>query len=626
MTLEIAVVYGVILAALVLFASDRLRLDVVALLALLALTLTGILDIDESLAGFADPIVLMIAGLFVVGDGLFQTGVAARVARLPARFAGESNVRLLAALMLIVALLSAVMSSTGTVAIMLPVVMGLAWERDISPSLFLIPIAIAALLGGMLTLIGTAPNIVVSNQLAAVGREPFGFFAFTPVGAAVLIGGIGFMLLIGRRLLPDRQAARPADESSTTVPELAEEYRLPQSLFPVRVGDGSPLAGRRLDEIDLRGRYGVTVVDIRVPESARDRRLPRGRMKNSTSSPDAGAAPNRPVLPQTRIEAGDLLLIHGKAEAVAEARTAESLEPLPSDGPMLPRDVGLVEVVLTPRSSLIDHTVKEVRFREKYRATVLAVHRLGTALSENVADVRLRFGDTLVVKGPWKNIRQLQSEHRDFVVAGRPREMVESTRPYGRAPLAGAIMLGMMLLMSFGVVEPVTAVLLAAVSMVLAGCVGVEDAYRSIHWESVVLIAAFLPMATALQKTGGLDLVVEGMDSVMSGQTPLVMLAVLFLLTSGLSQAISNTATAVLLAPIAVELAFRIGAAPEPFLMGIAVAASTAFMTPIASPVNVLVLGPGGYRFSDFFRVGALLQVVVLVVTLVVVPIFFPFS
>lgn len=621
MTLEIAIVFGIILAALVLFASDVLRLDLVALLALLALALTGILTPEEAVAGFANPVVLMIAGLFIVGEGLYQSGVAARIARLPARFAGSSETRLLVSIMVIVALLSAVMSSTGTVAVMLPVVMGLAWERGINPSRLLIPVATASLLGGMLTLIGTPPNIVVSQALAATGREPFHFFSFTPVGAVMLIIGLGFMLLLGRRMLPDRQgpAGRTRGAGDTTVSDLANVYALPETLARARVPANSPLVGARLRDADLRGRYGVTIADIRE-------RAPKARLTASLRPARTYLA--RPVLPDTQLAAGNILLLHGRPESVTAMLEAEGLEPLPpvADAPALPKDVGLVEVLLTPRSNLLGSSIRDARFRDKFRVTVLAVRRLGEPLQEDLRRATLRFGDTLLVKGPWRNIQQLQAEHHDFVVASRPRELEEAGRPLSRAPLAAIIMLGMLAVMTFGILAPVVAVILAAVAMVLGRVVRIEDAYRAIHWESVVLIAAVLPLATALEKTGGIVLIVETIAGAVGHRGPLVVLAALFILTSGLSQVISNTATAVLLAPIAVGLAVGLDAAPEPFLMAIAVAASTAFATPVASPVNVLVLGPGGYRFGDFLRIGLLLQLFIFAATLIVVPLLFPFG
>lgn len=611
MTGSIALVYAILFVTILLFVSERLRLDVVALLALLALALTGVLTPEEALAGFADPVVLMIAGLFVVGDGLFQTGVADRLGRLPARLAGDSEVRLLVVIMVLVALLSAFMSSTGTVAVMLPVVMGIAWSRDLSPSKLLIPLSVASLLGGMLTLIGTAPNIVVSNHLVAMGHEGFGFFTFTPVGLVVLVVGIGFMALIGRRLLPVRRspAARPRSDDAPSMEELAETWALLPTLFRVRVPSGSPLVGRRLAELDLPSRYGLTVAEVHGG--------PRGRRARASS----------PALADTALAEGHVLVLQGTPDGLTRlvARTGiELLEEGAAGDPTAP-ETGIAEVLLTPRSRLIGKTLRGLEFRDRYQLSVVGLKRMGSLVEEDIRDVELRFGDTLLVQGPWAQIRLLEREPRDFVVALAPREMSQALRPMDRAPLAIGIMAGMMLLLTFGIVPAVTAVLLTAVAMVLSGCVKVDDAYRAVNWESVVLIAGILPMATALEKTGGMDLIVETLRSALAGSGPLLLLGALFVLTSMLSQVISNTATAVLLAPIAYQLAIGIGAAPEPFMMGIAVAASTAFATPVASPVNTLVLGPGGYRFRDFFMVGVGLQILVLLATLVVVPRLFPF-
>lgn len=619
MTFEIGLVFATLVAAIVLFATDRLRMDVVALMALLVLALTGVLTPSEALAGFADPVVIMIAGLFVVGDGLFQTGVAERIGRLPARLAGDSQVRLIIAVMVIVAMLSGFMSSTGTVAVMLPAVMGLAWQRGISPSRLLIPLATGSLLGGMLTMIGTPPNLIVSAQLESAGREPFGFFTFTPVGLVMLVVGVGFMALFGRKLLPDRKGPARADRASTSLAELADTYGLPETLHRVRIPDTSHLAGVTLGNAAIRSRHGVTIVDIRSRGSESARSGPRS---------EADPLEARPVMPDTPLGAGDLLWVQATPERAAAFTEAEGLELIaPESGKdLLPPDIGLVEVLLTPRSRLIGQSLSQVGFRSKYRVTVLGVRRLGEPIRDDVSTTTLRFGDTLLVKGPWRNIRLLRNEHRDFVVAGEPRELADALRPLDKSPVALTVALGMMVLMTLGITAPVVAVMLAAVLMVLTGCVGTEDAYRSVNWESVVLIAAVLPMATALQKTGAMSLLVDALGGTLDGRGPVIMLAVLFILTSALSQVISNTATAVLLAPLGYQLATGAGLAPEPFMMGIAVAASTAFATPVASPVNVLVLGPGGYRFGDFFRVGVALQILILAATLLVVPLLFPFN
>jgi di/tricarboxylate transporter len=621
-TLEIAIVYGILLGAILLFVSERLRLDVVALLALLALSLTGILAPEEALAGFADPVVLIIAGLFVVGDGLLQTGVARAMGRIPARIAGESEVGLLVVIMILVALLSGFMSSTGTVAVMLPVVMGLAWARHISPSKLLIPLSVASLLGGMLTLIGTAPNIVVSNHLAAMGREPFGFFSFTPVGLVMVVVGIGFMALVGRRLLPDRPSpARPPPTDLPSVDELAGAYGLETTVFRVRIPEGSDLAGKTLEEADLPGGWGLNVVGV-AEEEAPGR--PGGRRKR----PFLGEreAPQHPPQAGDRIGVGSVLLFQGSPDGLARLTGAGDATLLGEDPDALGGpETGIVEVLLTPRSRLLGKSLREFGFRDRYHLTVVGLKRLGELLSGDIRGVPLRFGDTLLVQGPWDDIRVLERESRHFVLALAPREMADALQPLHRAPVAVGIMVGMMLLMTLGIVPTVTAVLLAAVAMVLTGCVPAGDAYRSVNWESVVLIAGILPMATALEKTGGMDLLVTSLGFALSDAGPYLLLAALFVITSALSQVISNTATAVLIAPIAYQLALAAGVAPEPLMMTIAVAASTAFATPVASPVNTLVLGPGGYRFGDFFKVGVSIQGLILVATLLVVPLLFPF-
>jgi di/tricarboxylate transporter len=600
---ETTLVFAILAATILLFVSDRLRLDVVALLALLALALTGILTPAEALAGFSDPIVLIIAGLFVVGGALFETGVAARMGQVLGGFAGTSPLRLTAVVMLSAGLLSGFMSSTGTVAVMLPVVAAMAWKAGLSPSKLLIPLAFGSLLGGMLTLIGTAPNIVVANQLAAEGYAPFGFFDFTPVGLVMLLAGVAFMLLGGTRLLPARASAEgPAAPDG--VPALAEEEMVRGyaigDLVRLRVRPGSPLVGRTAAQADLRRRYRVNVVRIRPADR------PAFRRARDTDA----------------LGAGDVLDLRGEPGAIERVAQELGLEPVDavSRGPRL----RLAEVLLTPRSRLIGQTLVGVRFRDRYGVNVLAMTRGAPRVEEEIAEVPLRFGDTLLVAGSRRRIDMLRGEGNDFVVIARSEAAAGDERLSGRARAALAIMLGMMLLLTFEVVPPVLAVLLAAVAAVLTRTIDVDEAYRTVNWESVVLIAAILPMATALEKTGGMQLIVDALGGV-GALGPVAMLAVLFVVTSTFSQVISNTATTVLLAPIAFGAAMQMGVSPYPLLMTVAVAASSAFATPIATPVNTLVLGPGAYRFADFLRVGALLQLVILLLTLALVPLLFPF-
>ena len=596
-------VFAILAVTIALFVSDRLRLDLVALLSMLALVLTGILTPAEALTGFSDPVVVMIAGLFVIGGGLSRTGVAGRVGGAIGAVAGTSRAGLTAMLMLGTGALSAFMSSTGTVAVMLPVATALAWNARISPSLLLIPVSIAAALGGLLTLISTPPNLIVANELQAAGYAPFGFFDFTPLGLAALAIGVVVLAVFGGRLLPSRAPADgPASNGPAVVPgpELMQEYEVGATVR-VLVRSTSLLVGRSPTEAGLRQRYGVNVVAIR-------RRGPGGRRR----------------LPHTGsqgLRAGDEVDLQGPAEAVE--RLVEEQELRRVETPEEP-DAMLAEVLLTPRSRLIGRTLAEVGFRERYGLNVLSVRRRGERLGETHATMPLRFADSLLVAGTPERIEALKREAGDFVVVAQ----AEEAPPHGpltpRQLAAIAAIVGMMALLAFEVVPAVIAVLLAAAAMVLTKVLDMEAAYRSINWESVVLIAAILPMATALEKTGGMDLIVRQLGALESAG-PLALLAALFVVTGVLGQVISNTATALLVAPVALRAALEIGASPYPFLMAVAVAASSSFATPVASPITMLVLGPGAYRFGDFFRVGVLVQGLLLIVTLVLVPLLFPF-
>ncbi len=617
MTLQIALVLGLLFATVLLFASERLRLDIVALLLLLALMLTGILTPAEALAGFSDPVVLMIAGLFIVGGGLTHTGLAAAMGRLLARagrHGGEAGLVVL--VMLSVAALSAFMSTAGATAIFLPVVVNLAWRARVSPSKLLMPLAFGSLIGGMLTLIGTPPNLVVSGQLSTHGLKPFGFFDFTPIGLVLLVIGVSFMALVGRRMLSDRSrhsfALARSEEETLSLTDLAAAYHLPGQLFRVRIRRNSPLAGRTVAEVDLRGRYQVNVLELQ--------NWPDGQVHPS---------PAHPVLPETVLRVNDILHIQATSEEVSQMARQEALGVLPIrdlDRPLISEELGMVEILLPPRSSLIGKTLREIRFRERYSVTVLSILRFGEPLREELGGARLRFGDTLLVQGSWEKIGVLREESRDFVVVGQPHEMLESPgSAHQRAPMAAAIMLVMLLLMTFEVIPGVAAVLLAAVAMILTRCLTMEEAYGEMNWASVVLLAGTLPLATALQKTGAVQFLAAGLTQSLGEWGPLAILGGFFVLTSVCSQFISNTATTVLMAPIAYQVATQLGFSPYPYLMVVALAASTSFSTPIASMSNTLVLGPGGYRFTDFLKVGVILQLLMLVAGLIVVPFFFPF-
>lgn len=626
------IVFVILAITIGLFISDRMRLDLVALLSLLALTITGVLSASEALAGFSSSLVIMIAGLFIVGAGLFETGVADKVGRFLSSRAGNNPTRLMLLLMLASAFLSAFMSSTGTVAVMLPVALSLAKDAGVSPSKLLIPLSFGSLLGGMQTLIGTPPNVAVSNELVSRGLEPFRFFSFTPVGLAMLAVGLAFMALFGQRLLPDRRppGSKRSQAGAPSAAELGEDYALSEKLFLVRVPASSALSGKRVVDLKLRRRYNVTVVALAATSST----APKPPVVDISSASSVSASAT--VLADTLIEHADVaertslvpaeavLYVEADPTDLARMVAEESLELLGKTS-QLPSNTAVVEVLIRPRSRFTGKTVRALKFFDRYSVNVLAIKRRGKLMQDDIAETALQAGDALLVSGNYKALARLRDERYDFVTVTESAELEQAPPRAERAPWAIASMLLMLVLMTLGLTANVIAVLIGAVAMILTRCVSMEDAYRAIHWESVVLIAAILPMATALETTGGMNLIVSNMVGQLGGAPPLVMMAALFVLTSVFSQVMSNTATTVLLAPIAFEVAQQIGVSPMTLLMTVAIAASTAFATPIASPVNTLVLNPGNYHFTDFTRVGVPLQILLLLTSLIIVPIFFPF-
>ena len=606
MTTEMAFVFGVLAVAVVLFASGRVRLDVVALLVLLALLLGDVVTVGEALAGFSDPVVLMIAGLFIVGEALVTTGVAFAVGEWMMRVGGASEERLLMLLMLVVGSIGAFMSSTGIVALFLPIVLSISAKTGFSRSGLLMPLAFASLISGMMTLIATPPNLVVNAELRNRGLETFAFFDFTPIGAAVLLVGIAYMLFVGRRLLSAGRVEETRDKGQT-IADLADAYGLTEELARLRIPADSPLVGETVASAKLRTLFGVAAVGLERRE---------GRHVSIM-----------PALVHSELRAGDVLYVVGAEEPEAHFIEAQRLrrEPLEAGHRTdIIRELGVAEVMLPPNSGMIGQSLAEAAFRSRYNANVLAICRDGTPV-ENVVGERLKFGDTLLVSGSWKDIGLLQGQKKDFIVLSLPVELKDVAPAYRQAGWAIAVLVAMIAAMTFGLVPNVAAVLIAALAMVAARCVSMDKAYKVINWPSLVLIAGMLPLATALQKTGGTDLIVDGLVAAVGGLGPLAMMGGLFVLTAVLGLFISNTATALLLAPIAIGTANDLGVAPYPFVMTVAIAASAAFMSPVSSPVNTLVVAPGGYSFLDFVKVGVPMTVLVMVVALVLIPLLFPF-
>ncbi|PRI11175.1 SLC13 family permease [Leucobacter massiliensis] len=601
-------------AATVMFAMHRPRMDVVAVLMLALLPLTGVLSVADTLAGFADPNVVLIAALFVIGEALSRTGITYRLGDRIAGFAGTSTARLIVLLMVAVAALGAVMSSTGVVAIFIPVVLSICRRMGVSPRQLMMPLSMAALISGMLSLIATAPNLVVDAELARAGHGGFGFFTITPFGLIVLVLGIGYMLF-ARRWLAGPGAAEgtspPGAPGSRGFAELIADYRLDDRDRRLRIARGSPLAGARLAEAALGS--GVIVLAV-------ERRGLLGRGGRIV-----------PAEPGLALRRGDVLLVHLAHTLPGEDETwgRVGLERLPLAGSLLDersRETGLAELMLAPASPLLGRTVAELGLDADAGVEVIGLRRGGRAVPGPLARERVGLGDTVLVLGPWPRVRRLGARGGSFVALELPGEAEQSAPAAHRAPAALTVLALMVAAMASGVVPNVVAALAACLLLGLLGCIDMASAYRSIHWPTLLVIVGMLPFATALKQTGGIELAVRGLLGAFGSAAPPVVLAVLFAATALIGLFISNTATAVLMAPVAIGLAEQLGASPAPFAMTVALAASTAFASPVASPVNTLVLGPGGYRFADFARVGAPFTLVVLLVAVLAVPWLLPFG
>ncbi len=623
MSLESWIVAAILTTAVIFFITEWLRVDVVAIGVVVSLMVTRVLTVPEALAGFSSTAVITIAALFVVGGGILQTGLAGRIGRYILSIAGTGETRLIVVLMTAVTLLSGFMSSTGTVAVLLPAIIILAKNAKLSPSRLLIPLAYGSLLGGALTLIGTPPNIIVNDLLIEEGLTPFGFFSFTPIGSILAVAGILFMLFIGRHLLPDRRPTR--DKQRITSPkELVDLYRLPDHLFRLRVRRGSPLVGKTIGDSALRSQFNVTILKIMRPSSLRPVYQFGKKKETAVTHPK-----DTPIIPEpnTTITLDDILIVEGEVDDIVHAAATHNLGVQPKkpkdEKALISKEVGVAEVLLPPRSALIHKTLPQTRFGSTHHLTVLSINRPEAAGILDLKTAVLQMGDTLLVQGSWENILALREQRADFIVSGQPEAMV-GARHRDKAKWAMAVLAGMLLLMITGAVSVTTAALLAALAMVLTGCLSMDDGYRAIDWKSIVLVAGMLPMSTALANVGLVDLAAEAFVKTLGGFGPLAVMAGLFLLTSLSTQILSNTATTVIVAPIALAAAQSLGAEPYAFLMAVAIAASMAFATPVSSPVNTLVMGAGSYRFGDYMKVGLPMIVLTLILSLIFLPLFFP--
>ncbi len=781
MTPEILLTLTILVIAVVLFMTERLRIDLVALLVLGALALTGLVTPEQALSGFSNPAVVTVWAVFVLSGGLSRTGVANLVGRQISRLAGQGEVGLLVVIMATSGVLSAFMNNIGVAAMLLPVVMDLARRRRIPPSRLLIPLAYGSLLGGMMTLIGTPPNILASDALRDRGLIPFQLFDFAPVGLVLTVVGIAFMALVGRRLLPVRDMGRDLRFSEggdldsiyglqerlyvVTVPpnsilegrtlgesrlgstlglnvvgiiengrtrlapdpgavlqagaqllvtgrlDRLDELRSRETLIvdegdlaldqlvseqigiaEISLSPSSALLGRSLREIDFRRKYGLVVLavwregsaqhmkideillqeddlllvqgphdqvlklqelpEFRAAESAeshvyqlRDRlmvvRLPADSVLEGKTLAESRLAESFGLTllgivragqthlmpgPEERLQADDTLLVKGQLEdlltvrglreLLVESQGERTLQELESER------IGLMEAALSPRTTLAGKTLRQLHFRDKYGLSVLAIYREGRAFRSNLSDMPLRFGDALLLFGQREKMRVLASEP-DFLLLAQ--EVLEPPLLH-KSPFAALIMAAVVASVLVGWLPIAVAAVAGATLMVLTGCLDMEEAYRSIDWRAVFLIAGMLPLGVAMETSGAASYLAEGVVGSIGALGPLALIAGLFVMTTIASQFMPNAVVTVLMAPIAITTAQNLALSPYALLMSVAIAASASFLSPVGHAANVLVMGPGGYRFTDYIRVGFPLTLLMLAVVLLILPLFWPLS
>lgn len=596
--------------AVVLFATGKVRMDAIALMVIVAFVLSGTLTLTEAFSGFSDPNVILIAALFIIGDGLVRTGVATKMGAWLVSVAGNSETKMLIYLMLTVAGLGAFMSSTGVVAIFIPVVLSVSARMNTSPSRLMMPLSFAGLISGMMTLVATPPNLVVNSELLREGLHGFSFFSVTPIGLVVLILGIVYMLAVRFMLKTDNGDSARDGRKRSTFRDLIREYHLTGRARRLAIRPGSPMIGQRLDDLKLRERYCANVIGVE-----RWRRFRRVIVNVNGVS---------------EFRARDVLLIDMSASDVDLRQFCgeQMLEPMVLRGEYFADqalDVGMAEVALIPDSEMIGKTVREIAFRTRFGLNIVGMKRDGKAMDGSVVDEPLQLGDILLMVGNWRQIALLAKRGRDFVVLNMPVEVDDASPAHSQAPHAIFCLVLMVALMLTDEIPNPIAAIIACLLMGKFRCINAESAYKAIHWPSIILIVGMMPFALALQKTGGVDLVVKGLMDVAGGEGPYLMLGCLFVMCAAIGLFISNTATAVLMAPIALAAAKSMGVSPYPFAMVVAMAASAAFMTPVSSPVNTLVLGPGKYSFSDFVKIGVPFTVLVMVVCVLLIPVLFPF-
>lgn len=610
------IMIAILIITIALFIWGKFTPDIIALLSMLSLFIFGILDLTETLSGFSNPTVIMIAALFIIGEGLSQTGWTALAGEKFIKLAGKSTTKLLLITTLGSGLLSGVVSNTGTVATLMPVTIASAWSIGTLPSKLLMPVAFGSNTGGLLTLTGTPPNIIVNNTMLESGLEGFSFFEFGLIGLPLLIIALIYFKYIGYRLLPSHKTNNKPVDISTTVHKWIEAYKIDGDYYRLRVRSISPLLHTKIGDWDFENMHHVSILRIK-------RRHPSVIKRNDPFI----EFPN----PSTEFLYHDIITVKGDTEAINALMIRFRLGLLPLEpirdelrNNLINQEVGMAEVIVTPNSVLVGRKMRLGIFFERFGVQLMAASRNNKAYTEQ--EITIKAGDAFLIRGAWKNIDQLKEQHENLVICGSPEGMAKTvTNLTLKSYIALFALVLMIFFLVFEIVPGAVAALISAGIVLISGCVPMAKAYKGISWISVVMIAAMIPMGIALQKTGTATLIADGLVSTLGSLHPVVLLGGVFILTAGFSQVINNSATAVLMAPIVIIAANTLNISAAPFMIVVAISASTAFLTPVGTTTNAMVMTAGGYKFMDYLKVGAPLLLLFLITTLVLVPLIWPF-
>ncbi|GAA4807274.1 SLC13 family permease [Litoribaculum gwangyangense] len=606
----------ILVVTIILFIWGKFPPDVIALISMISLFLTGILDMTETLSGFSNPTVIMIAALFIIGEGIAQTGWTAMAGKKFIEWAGKSIPKLLVIVTLGAGVLSGFVSNTGTVATLMPLTISSAWGIGTLPSKMLMPVAFGSNTGGLLTLTGTPPNIIASNALLDGGYEGFSFFEFGLIGLPLLIIALLYFRYIGYKLLPKNKTNNKPINIESTLHNWIEAYKIDSGYYRLRVRSISPLLNTKIEDWQFEKNYNVSII-----------RIKRRHPNVLKGIPSFEEFPN----PSTMFLYHDIITVKGETEAINKIMITFRLGLLPLEPitdelkhNLINQEVGMTEVIVNPNSILVGRKYKLGEYFKRFGIQLLAASRNNKPLE--LKEITVKVGDAFLIRGTWEHIDDLKKQHENLVIIGSPEGMAKNVESLNlKSYIALGALLLMIVFMVFNVVPGSIAALISAGIVLLTGCVPISKAYKGISWTSVVMIAAMIPMGIALQKTGTAQIIANGLVNYLGAIHPIVLLGGVFLLTTTFSQVINNSATAVLMAPIAILAASSLSLSPEPFMIVVAISASTAFLTPIGTTTNAMVMTAGGYKFIDYLKVGAPLLFLFLIITLILVPLLWPF-